>query len=307
MAEPVGKSLAQHGTQIFIYNNIRTNQILYSLTRSLNNHSSLEQLPFLGKKTVPARIRKDLWHPLCLVEFPRPSQGLIAYRRLREFRRLHETAYPLSLITQTEGRRKGHLHSTKKRGKILMDQKANSVADLAAVLLRAEERLPKIGAEEKKNHQKTRLEKTLKKSDPEKQIDLEKELEKIENEKKDAKIVAKEKKAEWIRMMQKKGRKSLMRKDPQEIERGGVEGVKIRWANLLDAEFAKQWPEAVVHEGLTRHRYTAAFPLKKEDGDASQTVDAKEDGDASQTVDAKADMPVSLPPSGGKTVAEMRA
>ena len=36
MAESAGVHLAQHGTQIFVYNNIRTNQIIYSLTRSLN-------------------------------------------------------------------------------------------------------------------------------------------------------------------------------------------------------------------------------------------------------------------------------
>ncbi|KAL8812919.1 MAG: hypothetical protein Q9200_000658 [Gallowayella weberi] len=302
MTEPVGKSLAQHGTQIFVYNNIRTNQVLYSLTRSLHNHSSLKQLPFLGKKTVPARLRKDLWHPLCLVEFPRPSQGLLAYRRLREFRRLHETAYPLSLITRDEG---PQLYGTKKRGKILMDQKANSVADLAAVLLLAEEKLPKIGAEQKIIDKKAKLEKSLKESDPEKQIDIGKEVERLATqkteaereamEKKEAKIVAKEKRAEWIRKMQKRGMKSVRRKNPQEVERGGVEGVKIRWTNLLDAEFAEKWPEAVVHDGLTRHRYTAAFPLMEEDKDAPRIVEEK------------ADIPVSLLPSGGKTVADMRA
>ncbi|KAL8770910.1 MAG: hypothetical protein Q9209_003561 [Squamulea sp. 1 TL-2023] len=240
MAEPASVHLAQHGTQIFVYNNIRTNQIIYSLTRSLNNHTSLKQLPFLGKKTVPSHLRKDLWQPLCLVSFPRPSQGLLAYRRLREFRRLHETSYPLSLITQTEGHHRGQLHSTKKRGKILMDQKANSIADLAAVLLRAEEKLPRIGQEEQ-------------------EIDEEKLA-----EKRGKKAEMKEKRADWIRRMQKAGKKSVRRKDPQPFEQPGVEGVKISWANLLDAEFAEQWPEAVVHDGLTRHRYTAAFPVMEE-------------------------------------------
>ena len=31
------------------------------------NKDSLDQLPFLGKKTVPSRLRKDLWPPCCLV------------------------------------------------------------------------------------------------------------------------------------------------------------------------------------------------------------------------------------------------
>ncbi|CAL8574164.1 hypothetical protein XPA_000134 [Xanthoria parietina] len=330
MAEPAGVHLAQHGTQIFVYNNIRTNQIVYSLTRSLNNHTSLKQLPFLGKKTVPSHLRKDLWQPLCLVSFPRPSQGLIAYRRLREFRRLHETSYPLSLITQTEGPHKGQLHSTKKRGKILMDQKANSIADIAAVLLRAEEKLPKINgkepeveidpekeAEEREKAKKAWIEKIEARRrgrglnvDPE--ITLKRWEEKGEEQwlarreknreqkqrKREAalqlKIKAKADRAEWIRHMQKAGKKSLMRKDPQPHEEPGVEGVKISWANLLDAAFAEQWPAAVVHDGLSRHRYTAAYPVMEEDGEVPKS--GKKEGH----------VPVELLVSGGKPVTEMR-
>ncbi|KAI4235262.1 MAG: hypothetical protein LQ349_003286 [Xanthoria aureola] len=330
MAEPAGVHLAQHGTQIFVYNNIRTNQIIYSLTRSLNNHTSLKQLPFLGKKTVPSHLRKDLWQPLCLVSFPRPSQGLIAYRRLREFRRLHETSYPLSLITQTEGPHKGQLHSTKKRGKILMDQKANSIADIAAVLLRAEEKLPKINeeeptpeidpekeAEERRNAKKAWIEKIEARRrerglvvDPEKtlkrweekgeeqwQASREKRGEQRQRKREAAlrlKIKAKAKRTEWIQRMQKAGKKSLMRKDPQPHEEPGVEGVKVSWANLLDAAFAEQWPAAVVHDGLSRHRYTAAYPVMEEDGEVPKS--GKKEGD----------VPVELLVSGGKPVTEMR-
>ncbi|KAL8847437.1 MAG: hypothetical protein Q9221_007506 [Calogaya cf. arnoldii] len=312
MAEPASVHLAQHGTQIFVYNNIRTNQTIYSLTRSLNNHTSLKQLPFLGKKSVPSHLRKDLWQPLCLVSFPRPSQGFIAYRRLREFRRLHETSYPLSLITQTEGPHKGQLHRTKKRGKILMDQKANSVADLAAVLLRAEEKLPKTDevidpkeeaekearqAEEREKAKKAWMAK-VEASRREKKLDFDPEAalqlweqkeanriarkEKMQTErlrkKEEApllKLKAKEKQVEWVRRMQKIGKKTALRKDPQPHEEPGVEGVKISWANLLDAEFAEQWPKAVVHDGLSRHRYTAAFPVM-EDGEVSEI--GKKDG-----------------------------
>ncbi|KAI4272921.1 MAG: hypothetical protein L6R38_006475 [Xanthoria sp. 2 TBL-2021] len=335
MAEPAGVHLAQHGTQLFVYNNIRTNQIIYSLTRSLNNHTSLKQLPFLGKKSVPSHLRKDLWQPLCLISFPRPSQGLVAYRRLREFRRLHETSYPLSLITQTEGPHKGQLHSTKKRGKILMDQKANSVADLAAVLLRAEEKLPKTAeeepeidpekeaeerermAEKREEAKKAWMEKVeARRRDrglyvvPEKLLQLweerevnrqasrEKSNEEMQRKKEEGpqlKIEAKAKRAEWIRRMQKAGKKSVMRKDPQPHEEPGVEGVKISWANLLDAEFAEQWPEAVVHDGLSRHRYTAAFPVMEEVVEVSGS--GKKEGD----------VPMELLGLGGKPVTEMRA
>ncbi|KAL8752435.1 MAG: hypothetical protein Q9199_005746 [Rusavskia elegans] len=335
MAEPAGMHLAQHGTQIFVYNNIRTNQIIYSLTRSLHNHTSLKQLPFLGKKSVPSHLRKDLWQPLCLISFPRPSQGLVAYRRLREFRRLHETSYPLSLITQTEGPHKGQLHSTKKRGKILMDQKANSVADLAAVLLRAEEKLPKTMeeepeidpgkeaeerekmAEKREEAKKAWMEKVEARRrdrgsyvNPQKLLQLWKEKEvnrqatgekfneEMQRKKEEGpqlKIEAKAKRAEWIRRMQKAGKKTVMRKDPQPHEEPGVEGVKISWANLLDAEFAEQWPEAVVHDGLSRHRYTAAFPVMEEVVEVSES--GKKEGD----------VPVELLALGGKPVTEMRA
>ncbi|KAI4144126.1 MAG: hypothetical protein L6R35_000730 [Caloplaca aegaea] len=222
MAQPVAKEVAEHGTRIFFYNNIRTNQVIYSLSRTLNNVASLAQLPFLGKKTVPARLRKDLWHPFCLVEFPRPSQGLLAFRRLREFRRLHETSYPLSLIT----RAKGQLLPKKQRGKVLMDQKANSIADLAAVL-----QLQKEGWTQE--HVQTR-----------------------------------ERQIERVRMQKERGKQKYRRRDPQGPPEMGVEGVRVRWTNLLDAEFAETWPEKVVHDGLTRHRYTAALPLVE--GDVEQ-------------------------------------
>ncbi|KAL9029831.1 MAG: hypothetical protein Q9196_001976 [Gyalolechia fulgens] len=231
MAQITGKQLAEHGTQIFFYNNIRTNQIIYSLTRTLNNNDSLKQLPFLGKKTVPARLRKDLWTPLCLVQFPRPSQGLLAYRRLREFRRLHETSYPLSLITRPGSRHL--LEPKKKRGKILMDQKANSIADLAAVL-------------------------ALQKQGPSQEH-----------------IEEANKRADRVRLQKGRGKKAWRRKDPQGPVEGGVEGVKVRWVNLLDAEFAAEWPEGVVHDGLERHRYTAAFPLIEDNEEATEGGERK--------------------------------
>ena len=99
----------------------------------------MDQLPYLGKKTVPSALRKDLWSPLAMVYFPSHHAGLDAYRKLREFRRLHETSYDLEDITEKKGKYAGSLYPIKKRGRILMNQKANSIADLAAVLLQLEE------------------------------------------------------------------------------------------------------------------------------------------------------------------------
>lgn len=189
----------------------------------LQNHASLKQLPFLGKKTVPAVLRKDLWHPFAMVEFPRPVQGLIAYRKLREFRRLHETTYPLEIITEKEGPHKGQLMGTKKRGKVLMNQKANTVADLAAVLLQ-QDRAPTT--------------------------------EQMERSKRRLKLVE--------RMKKQKGANKVKKKPVPATELSGTDGVMVRWANILDAEYAETWPAAVVHNLLAQSRYTAAFPLAEE-------------------------------------------
>lgn len=59
------------------------------------------------------------------VQFPFPEVGLKTFKKLREFKKLHETAYPKELV---EGKTK------KEKKMILMDQKANSIADLAASL-----------------------------------------------------------------------------------------------------------------------------------------------------------------------------
>ena len=98
------------------------------------NTRALKQLPFAGKKTVPAALRRDLWTPLCVLSFPNSHQGLSAYRKLREFKHLHEVAYPLSLVTQKDGPHAGNLMSKKEKSRIIMDQKANAIADMAAVL-----------------------------------------------------------------------------------------------------------------------------------------------------------------------------
>lgn len=177
-----------------------------------------------------------------MVEFPSSIQGLIAFRKLREFRRLHETTYPLSIITQTKGPHKGQLLGTKKRGQVLMNQKANSVADLAAVLLQ-QERPPTEDAIAKS-------EKKLK------------HKEKMRRQKGPANV---------------KGVPVLA-----PLMAGGVEGVRVRWADMLDAEFAQTWPAEVVHDQLGKHRYTAAFPppapmppqlLHQEEGGANTKIE----------------------------------
>lgn len=156
-----------------------------------------------------------------MVYFPSHHAGLDAYRKLREFRRLHETSYDLEDITDKEGKYAGSLYPIKKRGRILMDQKANSIADLAAVLLQQVEG-PSEGKIERQAKRMKRVE----------------------------------------RLRTQKGAHRV-KKNPVDVgrEMGGVEGVCVRWADILDAEFAETWPEAVMHDELKKRRYDAAWPV----------------------------------------------
>lgn len=166
-----------------------------------------------------------------MVEFPKSQQGLVAFHKLREFRRLHETTYPKEIITETEGPHKGQLMGTKKRGKVLMNQKANSVADLAAVLLLQEQgpSLEQIAQSERRIRR-----------------------------------------AKQLKMQ--KGAYKVNRNPISSTEWGGVEGVRIRWTNILDAEYAETWPTAVVHDVLQKSRYTAAFPPAENQDEAELDI-----------------------------------
>ena len=232
--------IISHGQYIYLYNNIRTSQVVYSLSRHLNNKDALDQLPYLGKKTVPPRLRKDLWTPFAMVYFPSPHAGLAAYRKLREFRRLHELEYPLSTITETEGKHAGKLYPTKKRGRILMDQKANSVADLAAVLLQQEQG----PSEERVDSAERRI-----------------------------------RRAESLKRMKGERNVKKDPVDVEE-EMKGVDGVQVRWADLSNAEFAETWPEGVVHDTLQKSRHTVAWPAKEilDTEAAEPSAEAPQDG-----------------------------
>ncbi|KAL5344566.1 hypothetical protein V496_08267 [Pseudogymnoascus sp. VKM F-4515 (FW-2607)] len=126
------KPEVEHGRQIFVYSHLQTKQVVYSLKQNVKNNKALRQLPYNGKKTVPAALRKDLWSPLARIEFPagHSAAGLNAFRMLREYRTLHETQWPKELALDDKGR----TLSKKLRGRKLCDQRANSIADISATL-----------------------------------------------------------------------------------------------------------------------------------------------------------------------------
>ncbi|KAG8631005.1 hypothetical protein KVT40_000145 [Elsinoe batatas] len=155
--------VAPHGSRIFAYRHFLSNQVLYSLSRSLDNNSTLKQLTSAGKKTIPRALRKDHWKPFFTVKFGLPHQGLKAFKKLREWRMLHELNWdpkhvdpldrPLDRQKKQDEKREGvdelggdriggkrnRLSDWKlRKKKHIMNQAENSVADLAAVLMEQE-------------------------------------------------------------------------------------------------------------------------------------------------------------------------
>ncbi|KAI1935205.1 hypothetical protein LOZ66_005335 [Ophidiomyces ophidiicola] len=110
-----------HGRNIFVYNHLRTNQVVYSLSRTLEvsppykppilmtfstsdssqRNNVLSQMIYHGKKTVPASLRKDMWVPFFSVHFPSPAAGIAAFKMLREFAVQRQLAPPAAAITNT--------------------------------------------------------------------------------------------------------------------------------------------------------------------------------------------------------------
>lgn len=107
-----------------------------------------------------------------------------------------------------------------------MNQKANSIADMAAVLL-------------------------LQEQGPT-----------------DERIINAERRTRRLESLKRIKGEDKIKKAPVDVlaELGGVEGVMVRWADMLDAEYAETWPEAVVHTDLEKSGYTAAFPVAEEVG-----------------------------------------
>ncbi|KIW64239.1 hypothetical protein PV04_09186 [Phialophora macrospora] len=155
-----------HGLDIYAYRHIRTNQVVYSLTRTLQENKVLAQLLYHGKKTVPATVRNDMWTPYFSIHFPATPagalEGLFAFQKLRELSMQRQLSPPEDLIRATQedidivkskigspttlqemairdelrGKipKLNEILPKKLRAQKLMDQKATSVADAAFVL-----------------------------------------------------------------------------------------------------------------------------------------------------------------------------
>lgn len=96
----------------------------------------MKQLPFAGKKTKPAKIRKDLWRHLALVQFPegKGEVGRSVFAKLREFRKRHELEWDDDMFFEKREDGGKRVLTRQERGMKIREQVPNAVADLAAVL-----------------------------------------------------------------------------------------------------------------------------------------------------------------------------
>ncbi|KAK2748140.1 hypothetical protein FQN57_001264 [Myotisia sp. PD_48] len=253
-----------HGKNIFVYNNFRTNQVVYSFSRSLNYNNVLSQLKYHGKKTIPASLRKDMWTPYFSIHFPTPSLGLQAYKLLREFSMRRQLEPPAEMITHSEeslarkrprdlleakewdekhSHRKGHVMMKKDRARVLMDQKATSVADVAAVLSLIEQHEAK-----QKENETDGVQSPGKLSNKARRrvIRAQRQQEKHEQ-------VVRERIAELERDMSSETTGVKIDIEGENRDYNVQDGqINLLWIDLQDAQYAKSWPDSVKHGELAQ-------------------------------------------------------
>ncbi|KAK4143845.1 transcriptional regulation of mitochondrial recombination-domain-containing protein [Dichotomopilus funicola] len=124
---PRGLPPPRHAERIYIHNHMVENYTVFSMNPHLNPTKAFRQFAYTGKKLVPAKLRRDYWNPLAVIEFEegRGDIGRSVYQKLREFQKRHQLEWedPALLAMSRE-----------ERGHALNDQRANCIADLAAVL-----------------------------------------------------------------------------------------------------------------------------------------------------------------------------
>ncbi|KAI1631827.1 transcriptional regulation of mitochondrial recombination-domain-containing protein [Biscogniauxia mediterranea] len=122
-----------HGEKIYIFCHFLNGLTAYSHEPVLKALKALRQTSYNGKKLKPSKLRKDYWRPLAMIQFPEGlgAVGRSIYHRLRECKKLHEFSWDDSIFYDPGT---GRQRTLQERGRVLNDQKANAVADMAAVL-----------------------------------------------------------------------------------------------------------------------------------------------------------------------------
>lgn len=313
----------------------------------------------MGANDSFVKLRKDLWHPLWTLTLPATpyaeAQSKHTFKKLREWRKLHETNWdtppmlsqPFSdaeikeleeKLEDRGGSKKEsahkiiHRNKRKMRVKAVLDQRANSVADLAAVLIEQDDMGAKMAEKKEKTAKSSRdfqanlmlelaqeaenggiakiearkeqLEELKAKAD--RIGETGSDMSKSQMRREIQALAARKVKMQYSVEAVAKARKDLLASRSQPALEGGspapapaksteitsadlhpllpafpiprgdppkrgpirarirqanapifsTEGVTIKWSNTLDAEYAEQWPDTVMHEpmGLVRHR-----------------------------------------------------
>ncbi|GIJ86269.1 hypothetical protein Asppvi_005155 [Aspergillus pseudoviridinutans] len=249
-----------HGKNIFAYHNIRTNQVVYSLTRYLEKNSVLRQLIYHGKKTVPATLRKDMWVPYYSVHFTDSKIGLRAYHLLREFSMQRQLAPPREMITITEqflaqkrprnpeeakkfdekyADKIGWLMEKKDRARAVMDQKATSVADIAAVLSIQEDEIANGFADGKRGYLTPAARRRRREARKKEQEKTAEQAERV---------------AAFAQTLSTPEVDYTIQEPNDDADLLGDNGVKILWSDIHNARFAEKWPDRVWHGELDLSR-----------------------------------------------------
>lgn len=237
-----------------------------------------------GKKTVPAEIRRDLWIPYYSVHFGDTRLGLRAYQLLREFSLQRQLSPPPEMITVTEEflaakrpkdalaaeefdkqnkKRIGLPMEKKERARVLMDQRATSVADIAAVLAIQEEEI-----------EKGFLDREYKEGKP---------TRRTRQRRREARArEAAQAQANAARI--KSLEDTISREGGMPIKIGEGDGVypdqpglvKVLWRDAHDAYYAESWPSSVEHGELVTLRDTIIGPERVLAGSGSGSADVSE-------------------------------
>lgn len=197
-----------------------------------------------------------MWVPYYSVHFADTKIGLRAYHLLREFSMQRQLSPPREMITITERfldqkrprdpeqakefdekyqSKLGWLMEKKDRARAVMDQKATSVADIAAVLAIQEEEVKNGFADGKRGY----LTRTARR----RRREARKKEEQYANE-------AARRIANFEQTLSNNVVDYRVEDTSQSDPALQGENVKILWTDLHDAQFAQAWPERVRHGEL---------------------------------------------------------
>lgn len=220
-----------------------------------------------GKKTVPADLRRDMWIPYYSVHFGDARLGLRAYQLLREFSMQRQLSPPPEMITVTKEfldakrpkdptaaeefdrlnmKRIGHPMEKKERARVLMDQKATSVADIGAVLTIQHEEVEN-GFLERESKRGPLTRKARKRCH-----------EAREREQARAKAYAARIKALERHLNPRK------LGEADDAYPKSPEAVKVLWRDVHDAQYAESWPASVEHGELETPLPGAVFGSERQ-------------------------------------------